>query len=104
MDLLNVDRTEIPMTGLASRSEPAEVLPTAEIQCMAAALVGRVGWDDVQHRVKRAMLAEALARTSGNLSRTAVLLGVRRQAVQQMLSRYEMRPLANEARHELRYD
>jgi transcriptional regulator of acetoin/glycerol metabolism len=36
------------------------------------------------------MLREALVRTRGNYTHAAALLGVRRQAVQQMVQRFEL--------------
>jgi len=63
-----------------------------------AALVGDVSVDAAQNTLKRAMLTEAITRSSGNLTKAAGLLGVKRQAVQQMLNRYEMRNWANTMR------
>ncbi|HEX2731286.1 MAG TPA: helix-turn-helix domain-containing protein [Polyangiaceae bacterium] len=73
--------------------------PTLELQAMAASLVGRAGIDVVQERIRRSMLVAALEHTNGNLSRAAQLLGVKRQAVQQMLIRYEMRSWVASMRH-----
>jgi DNA-binding protein Fis len=66
-----------------------------------AALVGDVSVDAAQNTLKRAMLAEAVTRSSGNLTRAANLLGVKRQAVQQMLNRYEMRHWASSMRSKI---
>lgn len=71
---------------------------TQDLQHVVATLVGHADLDTIQHDLKRVMLTEALQRTAGNLSRAAALLGVSRQAVQQMLSRYEMRAWAQGVR------
>jgi transcriptional regulator with GAF, ATPase, and Fis domain len=65
---------------------------------MAAALVGIRSLLDAQDSVKRAMVAEALTRTQGNFTHAAVLLGVKRQAVQQMVSRYDLQHWAESTR------
>jgi transcriptional regulator with GAF, ATPase, and Fis domain len=59
-----------------------------------AGLLGLVCVDLAQNCLKRAMLREALRRTHGNFTKTASLLGVKRQAVQHMVSRYELREWA----------
>lgn len=68
------------------------------LDSLAAELVGVAGVDLMQNRLKRAMLQEALTRTGGNLTRAAHLLGVRRQAVQQMVDRYDLKVWAREVR------
>jgi DNA-binding protein Fis len=65
-----------------------------DLQRIATQLVG-VSVHDAQDIVRRAMLEEALRRVDGNLTHAATLLGVKRQAVQYMINKYEMRgPLA----------
>src|SRR5690242_6561365 len=59
-------------------------------------LAGRGRWFDVLEGIRRAMLQEALNRTGGNLTKTASLLGVKRQAVQQMVSRYSLQERVRE--------
>lgn len=49
---------------------------------------------DAQLRFKRAMLMAALSRVDGNLTKAAHLLGVKRQAVQQLIERFELRQWA----------
>lgn len=61
-----------------------------ELELVAARLVGSNPIDQAQNRLKRAMLSEALGRTAGNFARAANLLGIKRQAVQQMVTRYEL--------------
>ena len=61
------------------------------LDVVAGDLVGIVGVDLSQNRVKTAMLREALLRTHGNLTKAAHLLGVKRQAVQQMVDRYDLK-------------
>jgi DNA-binding NtrC family response regulator len=60
------------------------------LEALVAGLVGHLPLDSTRERVNRAMLQEALLRTQGNYSRAAQLLGVKRQAVQQMVSRMEL--------------
>lgn len=81
------------------------LLPRAalvQLEQLAAQLVGSSGMDLAQNRVKRAMVCEALARTGGNFTKAADLLGVRRQAIQHMVSRYDLRDWAANIRGELR--
>ena len=63
----------------------------AWVEAVAPGIVGAVPMDVAQNLLKQAMLIEALQRTSGNLSQAGRLLGVTRQAIQQMLSRYNLR-------------
>lgn len=56
----------------------------------ASAQVPHVPILAVQDQVKRAMLEQALAQCDGNYVQTARRLGVTRQAVQQMVRRYEL--------------
>ncbi|HWO11648.1 MAG TPA: helix-turn-helix domain-containing protein [Polyangiaceae bacterium] len=64
----------------------------AQLEVLAKKLLGFSAVDAVQNRVKKAMLREALARTQGNYAQAARMLGVRRQAVQQMVARYDLGP------------
>ena len=69
-----------------------------ELNLLAAGLVGRAGVERAINQVRRAMLCEALSRTSGNYTKAAQLLGVQRQAVQNMVSRYGLRQWARAVR------
>ncbi|MEO8183501.1 MAG: helix-turn-helix domain-containing protein [Deltaproteobacteria bacterium] len=64
--------------------------PGSALEAFVAQLVGSRLLLAVQDSVRKAMLREALERTSGNYTQAARLLGVQRQAVQQMVSRFEM--------------
>jgi DNA-binding NtrC family response regulator len=81
--------------SLAATNPVNASLPAAEpgawLDTVGPVLVGIVSMDCAQNVLKQAMLKEALQRTSGNLSRAAKLLGVTRQAIQQMLDRYDLR-------------
>jgi transcriptional regulator with GAF, ATPase, and Fis domain len=55
-----------------------------------AQAVGRQPMQDFQSHVRRTMLEQALTRANGNLSRAAKMLGITRQGVQQMVSRYKL--------------
>ena len=68
------------------------------LDSLAASFVGRTQVDDAVTRVRRGMLREALARSAGNLTKAASLLGVQRQAVQHMVIRYELRAWASQLR------
>lgn len=83
--------TQLPRGDLAED-------PLKELEPLAAWLVGRAGVDGAINQLRRAMLCEALSRTSGNYTRAALLLGVQRQAVQNMVSRYELRQWARSMR------
>jgi hypothetical protein len=71
---------------------------TAALKRVATLLVGINPLLDAQDRFRRAMLVEALRCAQGNLTRAAELLGVRRQAVQHMVERYELRRWSNTLR------
>ncbi len=62
-----------------ARSEAPDIKP------MVVAAVGQVPMLELQREVRREMMKEALAQTEGSRSGAARLLGVTRQAVQQML-------------------
>ena len=64
--------------------------PTHDIGRAAAARVGTESFLDIQAEVRRAMLVQALALTSGNKTHAARLLDVSRQAVQQMIHDFEL--------------
>jgi hypothetical protein len=72
------------------RTEFAPSSDDETLEAMAESLVGLVSLELIRERVCCAMLRAALARTSGNYSHTAELLGVKRQAVQQMVSRFQL--------------
>jgi DNA-binding NtrC family response regulator len=55
------------------------------VPLFAAARVGKETLQDVQAGVRKAMVEQALAMTDGNRTEAARLLGVSRQAVQQMI-------------------
>jgi DNA-binding NtrC family response regulator len=57
------------------------------LDALASSFVGYASLPDVQGRVRKAMLDQAMALSEGNRSRAAELLGVSRQAVQQSLHR-----------------
>jgi DNA-binding protein Fis len=82
-DLLQDSDNQVTEAPLSVRLRALDVV--------AGDLVGIVGVDLSQNRVKTAMLREALLRTHGNLTRAAHLLGVKRQAVQQMVDRYDLK-------------
>ena len=70
-----------------------------ELERLAPLLVG-TGWIlDVQERLLRAMLIEALRRTTANYTRAARLLGVKRQAIQQMVARLGLEDWAKSVRN-----
>ena len=52
--------------------------------------VGRSSYNTVLERVRQTMLEQALAKTDGNRSHAAKMLAVSRQAVQQMISNFEL--------------
>jgi two-component system KDP operon response regulator KdpE len=69
--------------ALAERPDP---------ESTAADEVGRTAMHIVQDRVRRDMLSQALTRTDWNFTQSAKLLGVTRQAIQQMVRRFELHP------------
>jgi len=80
-----------PFTLGELRELVSEAVNTApSIDALATAQVGHVPILTVQDQVKKAMLQQALARSDGNYVKTARALGVTRQAVQQMVRRYEL--------------
>lgn len=69
-----------------------------DLHRIATQLVG-ISVHDAQDIVRRAMLKEALRRVDGNLTHAASLLGVKRQAVQYMMTKYELRAELEPAQH-----
>ena len=94
MEHLEVMRRHPATAGSISPENPGTWIET-----VGPALVGNITMDVAQHVLKQAMLSAALERTAGNLSHAARLLGVTRQAIQQMLRRHEMRDLPRVMRH-----
>ena len=80
--VLTLALDEVPHTFPHTHSD------VADIGVLAATLVGTRGVDEVIQEIRHSMLAEALSRSQGNRTHAANLLGVTRQAVQQMLGRY----------------
>jgi len=80
-----------PLDAGLLRAVPLSLGSLTQLEQIAAQLVGSSGVDLAQNRVKRAMVCEALSRTHGNYTKAADLLGVRRQAIQHMVTRYELR-------------
>jgi DNA-binding NtrC family response regulator len=74
----------------AQDRESAQAKNRRELESVAVLLVGHLDLDGMRLRLGRAMLCEALRRTRGNYTHAAMLLGVRRQAVQQMVRRMEL--------------
>lgn len=64
---------------------------TRALCAIASEAMGRGTLDSIQNALKAAMLTNALSATDGNFSRAAKLLGMTRQAVQQMATRYGLR-------------
>lgn len=79
-----------------------EAVMLDRLEWLASELVGQAGVENAQNCLKRAMLTAALQQTGGNFARAAELLGVRRQAIQQMVSRYGLKDWAGGLRRETR--
>jgi two-component system response regulator RegA len=86
-------RAYIPKGELPSRLDElvALVREAPPVEGIAKAQVGARSVRDVQDVVRDVMLDQALAESGGNQSEAARLLGVSRQAVQQMVSRRRRR-------------
>ena len=69
---------------------PPATLDEDLLRRVIAQAVGRQPMQDFQSQVRRTMLEQALTRANGNLSRAAKMLGITRQGVQQMVSRYKL--------------
>lgn len=61
-----------------------------DLQPLATSWVGRLSMHEVQGRVRRAMVEQALALSDGNRTNASRLLQVTRQAVQQMVRELEL--------------
>ena len=72
------------------------------VENIAGSLIGAGRIWELQDRLGRGMLLEALRRTGANYTRAAELLGVKRQAVQQMVLRYDLEEWAASLRGEQR--
>jgi two-component system, response regulator RegA len=67
------------------------LLETApDLSPLLVASVGRRGFQDVQEQVRRTMAEQALAVARGNRTEAARLLGVTRQAVQQLIRNFDI--------------
>lgn len=66
-------------------------LVTPDLELLAGSLVGIHSLDSIRDHMNRVMLRIALKRTGGNYTGAARLLGVTRQSVQQMVSRFGLR-------------
>jgi transcriptional regulator with GAF, ATPase, and Fis domain len=80
------------------RSNAAGDSRLEELERLAPLLVG-AGWVlEAQERLLRGMLVEALRRTAANYTRAGRLLGVKRQAIQQMVARLGLEGWAKSVR------
>jgi len=61
-----------------------------DLSSHVAVRVGLEGYHDLLRRVRRTMLEQALARSGGNRQQAAKLLGISRQAVQQLIRDLEL--------------
>jgi len=76
-----------------AQHEPAFARPEIDLEALerfAQALVGTGHVWEAQERLARGMLMEALRRTAANYTHAARLLGVKRQAIQQMVTRFDL--------------
>ena len=89
-----------PVTTVDAQLPPHSAVEDqlGELDRLAAGLVGCAGVEAAINRLRRAMLCEALSRESGNYTKAALLLGVQRQAIQNMVSRYGLRRWARTVR------
>jgi hypothetical protein len=83
------------MSAIAPRGAPSVL---DELERLAHCLVGTDRVLEVQARLARGMLVEALERTAGNYTHAAKLLGVQRQAIQQMVIRHGLTAWATNLR------
>ena len=92
--------TSVTLTTHRSHDQPHGHVELAlqGLERLAPALVGANRVTEVQDRLTKGMLMEALRRTSANYARAAQLLGVRRQAIQQMVVRFELSMWASSLR------
>jgi two-component system, response regulator RegA len=63
-----------------------------DLSPLLVASVGRARFQDVQEQVRRTMTEQALALAGGNRTEAARLLGVTRQAVQQLIRNLDIQP------------
>jgi transcriptional regulator with GAF, ATPase, and Fis domain len=81
---------------------PSETQPAAELSRPLSDFVklqvGKRTLPSVADEIRRCMLVEAVRRTGGNITRTACILGLTRQAVQQMLSNLQLKDWASRLR------
>jgi DNA-binding NtrC family response regulator len=86
--------------GQLAEAQPALVTDeTRRLFDFAKSAVGRRTLPSVFEEIRRCMLVEALRRARGNITHTACLLGLTRQAVQQMLSTYGLKERAAQLRN-----
>ncbi len=80
-------------TFIATIESILESVP--ELDPLISAQVGKRSYTDVLFKVRQTMVEQALAKCNGNKVKTAKLLNVTRQAVQQMLKSFEDYRFAN---------
>ncbi|HET9959638.1 MAG TPA: helix-turn-helix domain-containing protein [Polyangiaceae bacterium] len=85
---------------LSIDNDVGEIDALERLAAFSASLVGQVGVERAQQCIKAAMLEAALERTGGNYGQTARLLDVTRQAVQQMVIRFNLRTWVEERRRD----
>lgn len=90
--LIDLQRFQTPAVSMEDSAKPIGDGPLLRslLEQVAATRVGHDQLANVLDAVKHSMLKTALWRTGGNYTRTACMLGVTRQAVQQMVARYEL--------------
>jgi transcriptional regulator with GAF, ATPase, and Fis domain len=95
---MNEEITLVSRTVSDRDPPPSSRVRATDLETLAAKLVGLNDVEHAQERLKRAMLYEALLRTEANFAKAGDLLGVTRQAIQQMVARYELRQWAQAVR------
>ncbi len=85
-----------PVVRAAAQQAGAELMrPLSDLVRMQ---VGRRTLSDISDEIRRCMLVEAVRLNRGNITKTASMLGLTRQAVQQMLSNLGLKGWASKLR------
>jgi sigma-54 specific flagellar transcriptional regulator A len=94
-DFGSVPASEVPVTVRASTNEPKDSASPTEVAY--AHVRAGVSLHDLKRQIERDCIEKALAETSGNITRAATLLGMKRPRLSQLVKQYGFGGVAADA-------
>lgn len=85
-----MEKSKLSLVRSSSPNASQESCCQSLLVALARREVGRIDIAAVVDVLREAMLREALERAGGNITRASDLLGITRQAVQQLIRRFEL--------------